>query len=135
MSPRDTVGGSTAGNAMCQTAVVNSERRKSVHRYQRKSEPLPDVARSWVDTGPDFDVPRPESAQEVLELSKDYLPTKFGSALYSKLNREKKYWELDHVAGHPFVLAVHDYPSRISILVSAPIPSIAMNMLGCLPRR
>ncbi len=46
---------------------------------------------------------------DVAELSKDYMPIKFGSTLFSKLNRKKKYWEMPHVAGHPFVLAIHDY--------------------------
>lgn len=36
----------------------------------------------------------------------DYIAVKFGSALYSKL--QKRYWEKDHVEGHPFVLAVAD---------------------------
>jgi hypothetical protein len=40
-----------------------------------------------------------------------YVPMKFGSALFSKLDRggKPKYWELPHVAGHPFVLAVQDF--------------------------
>ena len=37
------------------------------------------------------------------------MPIKFGSPLFSKLNRKNKYWDLPHVAGHPFVLAIHDY--------------------------
>jgi hypothetical protein len=40
-----------------------------------------------------------------------YVPIKFGSALFSKLDRrgKPKYWELAHVVGHPFVLAVQDF--------------------------
>lgn len=37
----------------------------------------------------------------------DYMPIKWGSALYSKL--AKKYWELPHVIGKPIVLAVQDF--------------------------
>lgn len=62
-----------------------------------------------VGANPDFDVPHPENGQDVFELSKDYLPIKFGSALYSKVNRKNKYWEMEHVSGRPFVLAIHDY--------------------------
>lgn len=62
-----------------------------------------------VGPNPDFDVPNPKTGEEVLQLSKDYLPIKFGSALFSKLNRKKKYWELEHVRGKPFILAIHDY--------------------------
>ncbi len=37
----------------------------------------------------------------------DYMPIKWGSALWSKLN--KRYWEPPHVAGKPIVLAVQDF--------------------------
>lgn len=37
----------------------------------------------------------------------NYVPMKYGSALYSKLRR--RYWEQPHVAGQPFVLAVQDF--------------------------
>lgn len=37
----------------------------------------------------------------------DYMPIKWGSALWSKLN--KRYWEVPHVAGKPIVLAVQDF--------------------------
>ena len=36
----------------------------------------------------------------------DYVAVKFGSALYSKL--QKCYWKQDHVKGHPLILAVAD---------------------------
>jgi hypothetical protein len=38
-------------------------------------------------------VPPPEDHGEVMALTDDYLPIKFGSALYSKL--QKRYWEKD----------------------------------------
>jgi len=56
-----------------------------------------------------FDLPNPHSAEEVVEYSKDYMAIKFGSALFSKVNRKNKYWEIEHVKGHPFILAIHDY--------------------------
>jgi hypothetical protein len=37
----------------------------------------------------------------------DYMPIKWGSALWTKLN--KRYWELPHVVGKPIVLAVQDF--------------------------
>ncbi len=37
----------------------------------------------------------------------NYVPLKFGSALYSKLT--KKYWEKEHLKGLPFVLAIQDF--------------------------
>lgn len=37
----------------------------------------------------------------------DFVAVRFGSALYSKL--QKRYWEKDHVRGHPFVVAVTDF--------------------------
>lgn len=36
-----------------------------------------------------------------------YVPIKFGSVLSSKL--KKRYWELDHVKGHPLVIAIQDF--------------------------
>lgn len=41
-----------------------------------------------------------------------YVPLKFGSVLKTKLDKKhqgKKYWELPHVVGHPFVIAVQDF--------------------------
>jgi hypothetical protein len=46
-----------------------------------------------------------------------YVPIKFGSALFSKLDRgtKPKYWELPHVVGHPFVLAIQDFHQPLSM--------------------
>lgn len=46
----------------------------------------------------------------------DYMPIKFGSPLFSKL--KKKYWELEHVAGAPFVLAIADFSAPMSMVTS-----------------
>ncbi|WP_276500681.1 hypothetical protein [Terrimonas pollutisoli] len=54
-----------------------------------------------------FDEPAPKGALEVLKLNRDYMPIKFGSALYTKL--QKKYWVKDHIKGKPFILAIHDF--------------------------
>jgi hypothetical protein len=40
-------------------------------------------------------------------LQEDYLPIKFGSPLFSKLQR--KYWEEPHVKGNPLIFAIHDF--------------------------
>ncbi|CAG9183237.1 hypothetical protein LMG23994_05093 [Cupriavidus pinatubonensis] len=37
------------------------------------------------------------------------MPIKFGSALYSKLNRKTPYWTLPNVANHPLVFAIADF--------------------------
>lgn len=62
-----------------------------------------------VGPNPDFDAPNAVDAKDIIELSKNYLPIKYGSALYSKLNKKPPYWEMEHVKGKPFILAVHDY--------------------------
>lgn len=49
----------------------------------------------------------PKTPKDIALLKLDYLPIKFGSSLYSKL--QKKYWEKKHVKGKPFILAIHDY--------------------------
>lgn len=53
------------------------------------------------------DASEPKTHEEVMDLSNNYLPIKFGSPLFSKL--KKKYWELPHAAGKPLVFAIHDY--------------------------
>lgn len=60
---------------------------------------------------PSFDTP-----ETFKTYRRHYMPIKFGSALTSKL--AKKYWELQHVAGHPFVLAIQDFSARQSMLRS-----------------
>lgn len=47
-------------------------------------------------------------------------PIRFGSALYSKLNRKNKYWNLEHVKGHPLVFAVADFHEDQSMTWSSP---------------
>lgn len=53
------------------------------------------------------DAPPPKDDVEVKKLTENFMPIKFGSALFSKL--QKKYWELDHVKGKPFIIAIHDF--------------------------
>lgn len=48
----------------------------------------------------------------------DFVAIKFGSALYSKL--QKRYWERDHVKGHPFVIAVADFRRPQGLVFCAP---------------
>jgi hypothetical protein len=55
---------------------------------------------------PSVDVPTPEEAQSQ-EYYGAYVPIKFGSALFSKL--QKRYWEKAHVQGKPLVVAVQDF--------------------------
>ncbi len=62
-----------------------------------------------VGPNPDFDAPNAVEPKDIIELSKNYLPIKYGSALFSKLNKKKPYWEMEHVKGKPFILAIHDY--------------------------
>ena len=56
-----------------------------------------------------FDRDFPLDGAATVELNRDYSPIKFGSALWSKLTRQKPYWEMEHVKGKPFILAIHDY--------------------------
>jgi len=56
-----------------------------------------------------FDAPHPKSSKDIVELSKDYLPIKYGSPLFKKISRKNPYWEMPHVKGKPFILAIHDY--------------------------
>jgi hypothetical protein len=64
--------------------------------------------------------PRLRSTEEVRELIKTRAPIRFGSALYSKLNRKTPYWELEHVKGHPLILAVADFHEDQSMTWTSP---------------
>jgi len=58
----------------------------------------------------------PKSALEVKELTAGFLPIKYGSALYTKLNH--KYWELPHVVGKPLIFAIADFHEERSMMYS-----------------
>lgn len=64
------------------------------------------------------DPPFPKTPEEARELCQNYMPIKFGSALYSKL--KKRYWNLPHVKGVPFIIAIHDFHGGDSMTWSAP---------------
>ncbi len=62
--------------------------------------------------------PKPNNDDELRILREEYMPIKFGSALFSKV--QKGYWELPHMQGMPFVFAVHDFCTDDSMTWSAP---------------
>ncbi|MEZ8127649.1 hypothetical protein ACED26_01540, partial [Enterovibrio norvegicus] len=62
------------------------------------------------------DEPEPTTSEEMERLLPDYMPIKYGSPLYSKL--QKKYWEKAHVAEHPLVIAIHDFHQKDSMMWS-----------------
>lgn len=47
------------------------------------------------------------SKEELKSYLNDYMPIKWGSALYSKLN--KRYWELPHIKNRPILFAIQDF--------------------------
>lgn len=53
----------------------------------------------------------------IIEANENGMPIRFGSPLYSKL--QKKYWELPHVSGNPLVLAIADFHDDQSMLWSS----------------
>ena len=61
-------------------------------------------------------VPPPSvgSPKEMETFLKNYMPIKFGSALFSKLR--KKYWTKDYVAGAPLVRAIEDFSASGSMI-------------------
>ena len=65
-------------------------------------------------------MPRMRTPEEIKELLKTRAPIRFGSALYSKLNRKTKYWDLEHVKGHPLVFAVADFHEDQSMTWTSP---------------
>lgn len=65
-------------------------------------------------------VSMPHSPDKIKELLKTRMPVRFGSPLFSKLNRPKPYWELTHVQGHPLVFAVADFHEDQSMTWTSP---------------
>lgn len=60
--------------------------------------------------------PEQLTPDQIRELHRNEMPIRFGSPLYSKL--QKKYWELPHVSGNPFVIAIADFYDDQSMLWS-----------------
>jgi len=58
-----------------------------------------------------------KSPDDILEEHQNSMPIKFGSPLFSKL--QKKYWELPHVKGNPLVFAIADFHDDQSMLWSS----------------
>jgi len=58
--------------------------------------------------------PPTETDEEQLSFLREYMPIKFGSALYSKLVKE--YWAKEHVRDLPFVLAIEDFSAPGSMM-------------------
>lgn len=57
--------------------------------------------------------PKPASIEETRDFLNDYMPMKYGSALFSKLTKTDKqdrhYWQRDESKNKPFVLAIADF--------------------------
>lgn len=62
-------------------------------------------------------MPQLPSPAEIEDKLKNEMPIRFGSPLYSKL--KKRYWEMDHVKGKPFVLAIADFHDDQSMIWSS----------------
>lgn len=58
--------------------------------------------------------------EEIVELLKGKMPIKFGSTLFSKLNRKTPYWKLPNVVNHPLVFAIADFHEQQSMTWSSP---------------
>lgn len=56
----------------------------------------------------------PDDHEEVLRRQENEVPIRFGSPLFSKL--QKRYWEIDHVKGLPLVFAIADFHDDQSMM-------------------
>ncbi len=66
------------------------------------------------DKGAEVPPPPVETEEDRLAFLRNYMPIKFGSALYSKLVKE--YWAKEHIRGMPFVLAIQDFSAPGSMV-------------------
>ena len=71
-----------------------------------------------------YSAPELRSPEEIGMSNQNEMPIRFGSPLYSKL--QKKYWELPHVQGNPLVFAIADFHDDQSMLWS---PTALINYL------
>jgi hypothetical protein len=58
---------------------------------------------------PTYEKPIVREPDEVVELLKGKMPIKFGSALFSKLNKKTPYWTLPNVSNRPLIFAIADF--------------------------
>lgn len=72
-----------------------------------------------VDNPPQYfkSLPDRKAPNEILVEQENAMPIRFGSSLYSKL--QKKYWELPHVNGNPLVFAIADFHDDQSMIWSS----------------
>jgi hypothetical protein len=64
--------------------------------------------------------PAPQTPEDVARLLPDFMPMKFGSPLYSKLQKfNKQYSALAHVRDKPFILAIADFHDESSMTWSS----------------
>ena len=61
--------------------------------------------------------PKERTPDELRTYLKNEVPIRLGSPLFSKL--QKKYWELEHVRGRPFVLAIEAFHDEGSLAISS----------------
>ena len=69
-------------------------------------------------TGAVVPPPPVETQEDMQKFLQDYMPIKFGSSLYSKLGKE--YWSREHVRDLPFAIAIQDFSSPGSMIVTRP---------------
>ena len=58
-----------------------------------------------------------KNPDEITQEHENLMPIRFGSSLYTKL--QKNYWELEHVSGVPLVFAIADFHDDMSMLWSS----------------
>lgn len=64
---------------------------------------------------PDFEVKNPP--KDMIDFLENIMPVKWGSPLYSKL--QKKYWELEHVKDNALIFAIADFHDDHSMVFSS----------------
>lgn len=62
-------------------------------------------------------MPNAKTEEEIAESHRNEMPIRFGSPLFTKL--QKKYWELSHVSGRPLLFAIADFHDDQSMLWSS----------------
>jgi hypothetical protein len=73
------------------------------------------VEATTINPPPGKPVKLPTDDKELIRYYENYVPIKFARAMKKKLQREPRYWDLPHMSGLPFVIAVQDFHAPLSM--------------------
>lgn len=74
------------------------------------------IEATTINSPPEKQLKLPEDATELVRYCENYVPIKFSRTMRKKIKRKPAYWDLPHMQGLPFLLAVQDFHVPRSML-------------------